>query len=119
MPGGKTRTIHYISAVSGLAAIRHVPDTVYITDEAEINKSGLYYTHTDYQGNLLALTNTAGNVVERYAYDPWGNRRNPENWAEAANLDGKYQYTCRGYTLHEHLDGFGLINMFSEDFGFD
>ena len=59
MPGGKTRTIHYISAVSGLAAI-------YITDEAEINKNGLYYTHTDYQGNLLALTNTSGLVVERY-----------------------------------------------------
>ena len=46
-----------------------------------------------------------------------GNRRNPENWAEAANLDGKYQYTSRGYNMHslprlsgEHLDGFGLID---------
>ncbi|SMO46741.1 RHS repeat-associated core domain-containing protein [Saccharicrinis carchari] len=105
LPGNKIRKIHYINGGTGMAAI-------YITDETDVNKSGLYYTHTDYQGNLLALSSEKTvHVVERYAYDPWGNRRNPENWAEAANLEGKYQYTCRGYTLHEHLDGFGVINM--------
>ncbi|SMO46833.1 YD repeat-containing protein [Saccharicrinis carchari] len=97
---------------------------MYIVDEPTDN-DGMYFTNIDYQGNLLALSNESGNVVERYAYDPWGNRRNPENWAEAANLDGKYQYTSQGYTLQslprlsgKHLDGFGIINMFSEDFGF-
>ena len=111
LPGNKTRRIHYISGGAGIAAI-------HIYDESTAN-DGLYYTHTDYQGNLLALSSQkTGNVVERYAYDPWGNRRNPGNWAEAADTDGEYQYTSRGYTMHslsrpsgKHLDGFGLINM--------
>jgi hypothetical protein len=29
---------------------------------------------------LIAVTDENGTVVERYAYDPWGARRNPDNW---------------------------------------
>ncbi|WP_142532268.1 hypothetical protein [Saccharicrinis carchari] len=57
-------------------------------------------------------------LVELIPFKREGNRRNPDNWAEAADIDGKYQYTSRGYTLHslprlsgEHMDGFGIINM--------
>jgi uncharacterized protein RhaS with RHS repeats len=42
-------------------------------------KDTLYYAHTDYQGSLTALSLPNGTVVERYAYDPWGKRRNPSN----------------------------------------
>ncbi|MGQ1947258.1 hypothetical protein ACT3CD_09195 [Geofilum sp. OHC36d9] len=46
---------------------------------------------------------------ERYAYDPWGLRKNPTNWSQ---LDSRPSFLfSRGYTLHEHLDGYGLINM--------
>jgi RHS repeat-associated protein len=74
----------------------------------------LYYTYADYQGSLLALTNAEGTVVERYAYDPWGARRNPDNWTLAATPpSGGWGALIvnRGYTGHEHLDAFGIINM--------
>ncbi len=107
LPGNKTRKIHYISGGNGLAAM-------YITDEDQPTMDGLYFAHTDYQGSLIALSkqnSTGYEVVKRYAFDPWGNRRNPTNWAEALADDGSYQYTARGYTMHEHLDGYGLLNM--------
>jgi len=74
----------------------------------------LLYTYTDNQGSLIALTNENGNVVERYAYDPWGARRNPDNWTLAATPpSGGWGALIvnRGYTGHEHLDAFGIINM--------
>jgi RHS repeat-associated protein len=89
------RKIHYICGGNGLAAV--------LVDNT------LYYAHTDYQGSLIALSNTDGTVAERYAYDPWGNRRNPENWTQR---DTRTTFLLnRGYTMHEHLDDFGLINM--------
>jgi len=69
----------------------------------------LYYGYYDYLGSLIALTNEQGQVVERYAYDPWGNRRNPNNWAQP---DSRTSWIInRGFTMHEHLDQFGIINM--------
>ncbi|MDL2222957.1 FG-GAP-like repeat-containing protein [Bacteroidales bacterium OttesenSCG-928-M11] len=97
---GKTRNIHYINGGNGLAAL-------FIQTDGEENK--LYYTHTDFQGNLIALSNPDGTFAERYAYDPWGKRRNPDNWQEE---DTRTEFIIhRGYTLHEHLDEFRLINM--------
>ena len=46
-----------------------------------------------------------GNTVERYNFDAWG--RNPQTLSydnATASLD-------RGYTMHEHYDDLGLINM--------
>jgi RHS repeat-associated protein len=72
-------------------------------------KDSLLYTDTDNQGSLAALTDESGNVVERYAFDPWGARRNPDQW-EQKDTRTKW-ITNRGYTGHEHLDAFGIINM--------
>jgi RHS repeat-associated protein len=69
----------------------------------------LYYVYTDNQGSVIALTDETGNVKRRYAYDPWGVRRNPDNWTEK---DSRTTWIInRGYTGHEHLDAFGIINM--------
>jgi RHS repeat-associated protein len=49
-------------------------------------------------------------VVERLAYDPWGKRRFINGTADtldaitSANID-------RGFTMHEHIDEMGIINM--------
>ena len=66
----------------------------------------------DAQGSLIALADEDGNVVRRYAYDPWGKRVNPTNWMvdDTSNPDATFHIN-RGYTMHEHLDDFGLINM--------
>ena len=50
-----------------------------------------------------------GTVKRRYAYDPWGKRRDADNWNIADN--GANLIINRGYTGHEHLDAFGIINM--------
>jgi len=55
--------------------------------------------------------------VEKYAYDPWGARRNPNDWTQLPSPQGEgsgsgVRYlTNRGYTGHEHLDMFNIINM--------
>ena len=69
----------------------------------------LYYNYTDRLGSVVATTDEVGNVVERYAYDPWGARLNPENWTE---LDTRTDLlNNRGFTGHEHIDGLNLIDM--------
>ena len=69
----------------------------------------MLYTYTDNQGSLLALTDASGTVLEKYAYDPWGARRNPTDWTLK---DTRTKWiTNRGYAGHEHLDAFGIINM--------
>ena len=91
-------THHFLNNLSGGAML--------------VNYNGvetLYYGYTDNQGSLIALTNESGSVVEKYAYDPWGARRDPANWQ---SKDTRTSFiTNRGYTGHEHLDAFGIINM--------
>ena len=96
---GNTRKIHYLNGGNGLAA-------VYVQNAG---KDTLYYAHTDYQGSLLALSLTNGTVAEQYAYDPWGNRRSLTDW-RLRDTRTAFILT-RGYTLHEHLTEFNLINM--------
>ncbi|NCA87318.1 MAG: hypothetical protein EOM83_17455, partial [Clostridia bacterium] len=64
----ETRTLSYIANKA-----------IWVQNAATGNQ--LYYLHQDYQGCLLAVTYQNGNVAQRYAYDPWGRRRNPTTWA--------------------------------------
>ncbi len=96
---GKVKKVHYINGGDGLAAL-------YIEENG---KGKFYYAYTDYLGSLTALTDKGGKVVERYAFGPWGNRRSPSNWREKDLR--KNWIVDRGFTMHEHLDGFALINM--------
>ncbi len=92
---GNVRKIHYLSG-----------DAVLIRNNG---KDSLLYGYADYQGSLIALTNESGTLVEQYAYDPWGNRRNPADWTASDTRTG--WKLNRGYTGHEHLDAFAIINM--------
>jgi len=92
---GNIRKIHYLSGGAMLIQNNGV--------------DSLLYAYSDFQGSLIALTDVSGNVVEKYAYDPWGARRNPTDWTQK-DLRTKW-ITNRGYTGHEHLDAFGIINM--------
>jgi len=97
--GTSTRKIHYVSGGDGLAAL-------YVQNNGQ---DSLYFAFSDFQGNLIALAKADGSVAEKYAYDPWGNRRNPYDWQQVDTCTAFI--THRGYTLHEHLDDFNLINM--------
>ena len=67
---------------------------------------------TDRQGSLRALYNGSG-LVQSFSYDAWGNRRSPStgNALTTSELVTANSITARGYTCHEHMDEFGLINM--------
>jgi RHS repeat-associated protein len=63
----------------------------------------------DHQGSLTGLANASGQLSERYSYDAFGRRRNANTW-DYDQVAGS-TITARGYTFHEHMDAFGLINM--------
>lgn len=105
--GTTKKELHYITAPDGLAAIYEIKDGV----------GTMYYTQTDYQGSLMMVVKEDGTRVNDLSYDAWGNRRDPNSWKLKTSVDLIKELslakliTDRGYTLHEHLDVYGLINM--------
>ncbi len=60
-----------------------------------------YYALTDHLGSYTRLYTMAGDSVLIASYDPWGNRTTTKNTL-------KFH---RGFTGHEHLTTYGVINM--------
>jgi RHS repeat-associated protein len=61
----------------------------------------IYYTHTDHLGSIISITDANGTEVFKASYDAWGKQ------TVTLNTIGFHH----GYTGHEHLPEFGLINM--------
>ncbi len=59
-------------------------------------------------GAQVALA--AGNKLQEINFDAWGNRRDPNTWRAFASTPPEPLFD-RGFTGHEHLYGFQLINM--------
>jgi len=101
------RRLHYINSPYGLVAVvEKTPSSQYNTR----------YITTDYLGSIVCITDDAGNVLQQVSFDAWGRRRNPQTWAlYQANAPltptPSALYFDRGYTGHEHLEKFDLINM--------
>ena len=96
-----------IGADNNIRKIHYLSGAIFVDNETA--PDSLYYTYSDNQGSLIAITDQSGIVKRKYAYDPWGARRNPTNWTEPDDLSNLI--INRGYTGHEHLDVFGIINM--------
>ncbi len=96
---GNERKLHYLYAGDGLFAIYEIYN----------NQKEMYYIHKDYLGSYQSVTDEEGNLVEELSFDPWGRRRNPSDWSY--NNVPENNLFDRGYTGHEHLNRFGLINM--------
>lgn len=97
--GSITQKNYYIYAGGQIAA-------VYTEGSSD---AGMYYFHNDHLGSPWLITNTSGNEVQRLNFDAWGRRRDASNWSNYVNLP-TFKFD-RGFTGHEHLDMFGLINM--------
>ncbi|OJV19707.1 MAG: hypothetical protein BGO21_21840 [Dyadobacter sp. 50-39] len=98
--GVPDKHLHYIHTPAGLSAI-------------VIRESGTdqyYYTYTDHLGSLLTLTAPNGTVILDQNFDAWGRLRHPANW-DYVNVPAPTSYLYRGFTGHEHLTNFNLINM--------
>lgn len=97
--GATTQKNYYIYAGGQIAA-------VYTEGTSD---AGMYYFHNDHLSSPWLITNASGAEVQRLNYDAWGRRRDASNWSNYANLpEPKFD---RGFTGHEHLDMFDLVNM--------
>jgi RHS repeat-associated protein len=98
-----TKKVHYISGGDGLVA-------VYITTGG-ITDGDYYYTYTDHLGSIIALADDAGVVTaeNEQNFDPWGRRRNISDWGYTS--ENAITLLDRGFTGHQHLVQFGIINM--------
>jgi RHS repeat-associated protein len=97
---GNTIEVNYINGPTGSLAMYVVENGV----------GNIYYTHQDHLGSILALSKQDGTIAYEQSFDAWGRERNPTNWTYTA-LPQKPEWLWRGYTGHEHLPEFGLINM--------
>ncbi len=61
--------------------------------------------------NITHIVNRNGTVAQELSYDAWGRLRNPETHAVYLPDNETELMLGRGYTGHEHLPMFGLINM--------
>ncbi len=94
------RELNYITSPDGIIA-------VYIIDNSGNGK--MHYIHKDRLGSYRAISDNLGNLEEEYRYGPWGHRCS-DKYDLQAHQDLGYIIN-RGFTGHEHMDVFGLINM--------
>ncbi len=97
---GNIYEVTYINAPTGLAAI-------FVKENG--NSGKMHYVYADNLGSLTTLIDDAGNKTEQ-SFDAWGNKRNPADWT-TSNIPTVPDWLYRGYTGHELLNDFALINM--------
>ncbi len=102
------RWTDYVAAGSGIALTVSTTDTSYTHSSGNVTRS---YLHRDHLGSTTLVTDAAGAVVQRMAYDAWGKRRNPNGSADPTGSLESSGLPNRGYTDHEHLEELGLIHM--------
>ncbi len=90
---------HFIQGGHGLSAI-------FVKDDA--GNDTMFYVFPDHLGSLTTLVNASSHEVLRYSYNAWGQARDANDWSARASTR---PFAGRGYTGHEHLSAFSLINM--------
>ena len=93
---GGSKEFCYISTPAGLTAVYDKTN-----DE-------MFYVHPDHLGSIHFITDESGSVEQELSFDAWGRQRNATNWGYSSLPTPKFE---RGYTFHEHLSEFDLINM--------
>lgn len=96
---GSSVMLTYVSSPIGVFG-------VFAVDEK--GEKTMNYIHTDNLGSWNIITDEKADVVQNVSFDAWGNVRNGLDWSSSADCELMYD---RGFTGHEHLTDFGLINM--------
>ena len=76
------------------------------------NVDSTYYVYTDHLGSITGITDANNVSKDKRSYDAWGRLRD-ENWSYP-NVKTRYGFntlTDRGYTAHEEMNEFNLVNM--------
>jgi len=108
---GSEKQVHYLNGGSGLFAIYTINKMTGIEESKgkNVTEYDFKYIHTDHLGSIQCITDENGILIEEYSYDAWGKRRNPLTWE--AFVEPPRLIMDRGFTGHEHLDLFELVNM--------
>ncbi len=91
------KKLHYIPTPEGIVS-------VYQIDENE--EGSMFYLHKDHLGSITQITDEAGDLVQSVNYNAWGVRK-----IITDNTGTDEFFLDRGYTGHEHLQQFKIINM--------
>ena len=90
----------FINGPNGVFAICIIDD--------DGNKS-YNYVHKDYIGSWNIITDDNGSVVQKVSFDAWGNIKDYDDWN--ISLMSESLLFDKGFTGHEHLSDFHLVNM--------
>ena len=71
----------------------------------------IYYVLRDYLGSITHVVKASDLSADEYSFDAWGRRRSANDWNYTLDANDKALFAGRGFTGHEHLPEFGLINM--------
>ena len=74
-------------------------------------ESTLLFMHHDPLGSVNAYSDADGNIAQELSYDAWGRRRNPDTWAYYTDIIDAGAWDPHGFTGHEHIDLFEVVNM--------
>ena len=94
-----TKEFHYIPTPSGTVAVNIRTNGIGTT----------YYLLKDHLGSIMKVVTATGTTIEEHSFDAWGNHRNPADWG--LSTFSSPLGINRGYTEHEMLPLFQLINM--------
>ncbi len=102
----------YINNNGNLSVLTYLsgPQGVFAVVEKTKTSENIFYIHKDHLGSWNTITDTKRNLVQELSFDAWGVSRDPNNWQEFSGTPPQARFD-RGFTGHEHLYGFNLINM--------
>lgn len=103
---GQVEHKHYVNGGAGLIGV-FVTKSTYATGQGP----EMRYYHKDHLGSVAAITNASAAVLERLAFEAFGERRFTNGSAQDRSSPLFGITTDRGYTAHEHLDEMNLIHM--------
>jgi len=104
--GGVTRHVFQVAALG-----RQVAQIIWEESGGAITSKTIEYLHTDHLGSTETVTGSAGTVLGRLKFDPFGATTNPSApWQRLATGTGFPGNVRHGFTGHEHDLDTGLIN---------
>ena len=108
--GSHVETMPHRGSRSGfyVAAAMRQPCGVFAVVENRNGTERVHYVLKDHLGSWTTITDARGRVEREQSFDAWGNMRDPDTWTGTVTQQPMFD---RGYTGHEHLNTFGLMNM--------
>ena len=115
--GTVTQTKYYLDdqyETDDTKTLLYINDNAYSSPIVYVKESGqwkIYYICRDYLGSITHLVNADGTLAQELSYDAWGRLRNPQTQEVYGASAQPVLKLGRGYTGHEHLSLFGLVNI--------